>query len=66
MFEIQAGYLRVVLEHGFRLPDDYLSTPGRGAHPGALGPRTEPTVACNNDLLAGNFIDDGDAVRIID
>ena len=33
---------------------------------GALAVRAEPTVACNNDLLAGNFIDDGDAVRLID
>jgi thiamine kinase-like enzyme len=23
-------------------------------------------VACNNDLLAGNFIDDGDQIRLID
>ena len=23
-------------------------------------------MACNNDLLAGNFIDDGDSVRLID
>ena len=67
MFEIQAGYLRVVLEHGYRLPDDYLEhLPAVERIRGALGPRTEPTVACNNDLLAGNFIDDGDAVRIID
>ena len=28
--------------------------------------RREPTVACNNDLLAGNFIDDGDRIRLID
>ena len=28
--------------------------------------RAGPTVPCNNDLLAGNFIDDGDAVWLID
>jgi len=38
----------------------------RGADPGALAVRAEPTVACNNDLLAGNFIDDGDRIRLID
>ncbi len=33
---------------------------------GALAVRDEPTVACNNDLLAGNFIDDGDHIWLID
>jgi thiamine kinase-like enzyme len=67
MFEIQAGYLRIVLEHGYRLPDDYLEhgpAVERIRRTLALG--AEPTVACNNDLLAGNFIDDGDTVRLID
>ena len=67
MFEIQAGYLRIVLEHGYRLPDDYLDYgPAVERIRGALARRAEPTVACNNDLLAGNFIDDGTAVRLID
>jgi len=66
-FEIQSGYLRIVREHGYRLPDDYLEYgPAVERIRGALAVRAEPTVACNNDLLAGNFIDDGDAVRLID
>ena len=38
----------------------------RRADPGRARRPREPTVACNNDLLAGNFIDDGDRVRLID
>jgi len=32
----------------------------------ALAVRAEPTVPCNNDLLAENFIDDGQKVWLID
>ena len=32
----------------------------------ALAVRAEPTVPCNNDLLAGNFVDDGAQVWLID
>ena len=67
MFEIQAGYLRLVLDRGYRLPDDYLGFADQVTRiRGALAARAEPTVACNNDLLAGNFIDDGDRIRLID
>jgi len=67
MFEIQQRYLRLVLDRGFRLPADYLDF----AHDmemlrGALSVRADETVACNNDLLAGNFIDDGDRIHLID
>jgi thiamine kinase-like enzyme len=67
MFEIQAGYLRQVLDRGYRLPADYLEFTGAVDRiRGALGVRAEPTVACNNDLLAGNFIDDGTDIHLID
>jgi thiamine kinase-like enzyme len=67
MFEIQRGYLDLVRARGYRLPDDYRDFEGSVDRiRGALGVRREPTVACNNDLLAGNFIDDGDQVRLID
>ncbi len=67
MFEIQAGYLRIVSARGFRLPDDYLDHADSVERiRGALAVRAEPTVACNNDLLAGNFIDGGDRIRLID
>ena len=67
MFAIQAGYLRLVRDRGFRLPPDYLEFAGDVERiRGALAVRAEPTVACNNDLLAGNFIDDGTRIRLID
>jgi thiamine kinase-like enzyme len=32
----------------------------------AMGAHPEPTVPCNNDLLAENFIDDGERLWLID
>jgi thiamine kinase-like enzyme len=67
MFARQARYLEVVREHGMRLP------PGYGDHAAAwddvrraLTAAPRPTVPCNNDLLAANFIDDGARVALID
>ena len=55
-------------EHGFPLPpayDDHATPSWEGD--GARSPRPPaPTVPCNNDLLAGNFIDDGERVWLID
>jgi thiamine kinase-like enzyme len=67
MFDIRRGYLATVLERGYRLPDGYLEFESQVSRiRGALSVRVEPTVACNNDLLAGNFIDDGDRIWLID
>jgi thiamine kinase-like enzyme len=67
MFEIQRGYLEKVRGGGYRLPADYLEfSPDVDRIRGALAAQEEPTVACNNDLLAGNLIDDGDRIRLID
>jgi len=59
MFARQAGYLEVVREHGIRLPAGYA---GHAAAwddvRRALAAAPRPTVPCNNDLLAANFIDD--------
>jgi thiamine kinase-like enzyme len=67
MFDIQRGYLAIVVEQGYRLPDGYLDFAADVERiRGALSVRREPTVACNNDLLAGNFIDGGDRVHLID
>ena len=61
MFALQPAYLKIVTERGFRLPDRYLDfAPQVGADPARLRRREEPTVPCNNDLLAGNLIDDGE------
>ncbi|HSV38110.1 MAG TPA: phosphotransferase [Nocardioidaceae bacterium] len=67
MFVIQRGYLEVVQSNGFRLPDRYLSfLPAVERIRAAFAVHPEPTVPCNNDLLAGNFIDDGEKLWLID
>jgi thiamine kinase-like enzyme len=67
MFEIQPRYRAVVRSRGLRLPAGYDGfTPQFGAARAALAARGEGTVPCNNDLLAGNFIDDGEQVWLID
>jgi thiamine kinase-like enzyme len=67
MFDIQRRYLSVTRSRGFRIPagyDDLL--PQFSAAEKALAVRAEGTVPCNNDLLAANFIDDGDRIWLID
>jgi thiamine kinase-like enzyme len=67
MFAIQAGYLSVVVSRGFRLPSRYLEFQGHVDRiRAAFAVRPEGTVPCNNDLLAGNFIDDGSKIWLID
>jgi thiamine kinase-like enzyme len=67
MFARQLRYLRTVREHGYPLFDGYadhdLAFHRAGA---ALAVRAGPTVPCNNDLLAGNFLDDGRRIWLID
>jgi thiamine kinase-like enzyme len=67
MFVRQADYLATVRERGYALPPTY------GDHADAwddvrraLAVRSGPTVPCNNDLLAANFIDDGGTCHLID
>lgn len=67
MRAIRRRYLRLVLERGFRLPDDYLDlAPAVERLEDAMRPGDEPLVPCNNDLLAANFIDDGERIWLID
>jgi thiamine kinase-like enzyme len=67
MFRRQARYRRTVAERGFRLFDGYddFDVDFRRVE-AALAERQKPTVPCNNDLLAGNFIDDGHKLWLID
>jgi thiamine kinase-like enzyme len=67
MFARQARYLRTVRERGYPLFDGYaaLDEPFHRVEP-ALAVRAEQTVPCNNDLLAGNFVDDGEHLWLID
>ncbi len=67
MFERQRGYLDTVRRHGYRVPDGYESHAHRMDEiRAALAVRHEGTVPCNNDLLAGNFVDDGEKIWLID
>jgi len=67
MFEIQPGYLELVRERGFRLPDRYEDyEPKIRDVERAMRIRPEPKVPCNNDLLAENFILVGGEMRLID
>ena len=67
MFELTRGYLAIVDERGFRLPDGYRGYADAMAGVArALRARPEPRVPCNNDLLAENLLDTGGEIRIID
>lgn len=67
MFQTQAHYLRIAREHGFRLPKGYEDFAGHVARVrSAMSACPEQTVPCNNDLLAENFIDDGERLWLID
>jgi len=67
MFERQPAYLKAVHDNGFRMPADYLDFTGHFAEiRRVLDAGDQITVPCNNDLLAGNFIDDGEKVWLID
>jgi len=67
MFVIQQNYLKIVQERNFRLPDNYLTfSSNLSQMKQALAVLDEGKVACNNDLLAANFIDDGNQIWLID
>jgi thiamine kinase-like enzyme len=67
MFDVQRGYLSAARSRGFTIPAGYDDLrPSCEAAEKALAARPEGTVPCNNDLLAANFIDDGDRIWLID
>lgn len=67
MFQIQARYLRIVTERGFRLPDGYSNfLKAKDDLQNALSRTDTGKVPCNNDLLPANFIDDGKKIWLID
>ena len=67
MFETQPSYLKTVIDNGFRIPDDYLDHADTFDEIARVLTATDQTtVPCNNDLLAGNFIEDGDKMWLID
>lgn len=67
MFRTTEGYLRVVDERSVRIPDGYRA--GIERLPdirAALAAHPLPTVPCHNDLLADNYLDDGQRLWIVD
>ena len=67
MFEIQPRYYRAARSGGMAVPAGYDDlAPAFAAARAALAARAEGTVPCNNDLLAANFIDDGERIALID
>jgi thiamine kinase-like enzyme len=67
MFEIQRRYRAVARSAGLAVPAGYDDLAGQfEAARGALAGRAESTVPCHNDLLAANFIDNGQRIALID
>ena len=67
MFTTQRNYLSIVQDNGFRTPDGYLDfAPMVAQIKKAFEVLFEGLVPCNNDLLPGNFIDDGQKIWLID
>jgi thiamine kinase-like enzyme len=67
MFAVQPAYYATATAAGMTIPagyDDFM--PAFDAARRALAVRAEGTVPCNNDLLAANFIDDGEWIWLID
>ena len=67
MFRLTEFYLKIVAEYDVRIPDYYrdrMSTVRQIEQ--ALLVHPLPTLPCNNDLLAENYIDDGQLLRTID
>jgi thiamine kinase-like enzyme len=67
MFEIQPRYRAAARSAGMAVPAGYDDLAGAfAAARAALAVRAEGTVPCHNDLLAANFIDDGERIALID
>ncbi|MET0473848.1 MAG: choline/ethanolamine kinase family protein [Mycobacterium sp.] len=67
MFALQPAYLKILQDNGFRLPPGYFDHAERfESIRAALADDNAVTVPCHNDLLAANFVEDGDRVWLID
>ena len=67
MFRLTEYYLKICKERSIRIPDGYLDrTPKVAQIERAMNVNPLPTVPCNNDLLAENYIDDGKQLWLID
>ena len=67
MFRLSEYYLRVVDERGIRIPAAYREHLDRLPRiEAALAVHPLSTVPCHNDLLAENYLDDGERLWIVD
>jgi thiamine kinase-like enzyme len=67
MFDVQARYYATAMRRRIELPAGYDALlPAFAAARAALAVKDEGTVPCNNDLLAANFIDNGERIWLID
>jgi thiamine kinase-like enzyme len=67
MFRLTERYLRVCGERDYRIPGGFDDHRGQVAEiERALDARPLPSVPCHNDLLAENYIDDGEQLWIVD
>jgi thiamine kinase-like enzyme len=67
MFRLTEYYLKIAQEYKVRIPTGYPERmPAIQQIEQALLVNPLPTVPCNNDLLAENYIDDGQILRTID
>jgi thiamine kinase-like enzyme len=65
-FEATRGYFRATQEANLQLPEELGRTLDTLDRIETELETDEPNCLCHNDLLAGNFIDDGSTLRIID
>jgi thiamine kinase-like enzyme len=67
MFRTTERYLRVVDERAILIPNGYRDRLDRLPRiEAALGVHPLPTVPCHNDLLAENYLDDGQRLWLVD
>jgi thiamine kinase-like enzyme len=64
-FRVVEAYAATATAHGVRVPDNY-TWAKEIADEIESGRRGEQPVACHNDLLNANFIDDGTRIRLVD
>jgi thiamine kinase-like enzyme len=65
--DVRKNYKATVVSNDYFMPDEYLELEPRILDlENALGRHSEEKVACNNDLLAENFLDDVNKFWIID
>jgi thiamine kinase-like enzyme len=67
MFRLTEYYLSLCKDRDIKIPDGYLDrVPTFERIEKAMNANPLPTVPCNNDLLAENYIDDGKQLWLID